>query len=199
MQWSKSEIVRSEAEDHGEVNEESDRYLCEWPEIDSPAAGGVFTGVATVDGAVGGDGDTGEAAGLAAFRLNANFALGAVEVRAPSKPDSIDLIFYEPYKISVSSKTVYGNNTHEIEVALVVTGQVWDRIGEVLPQFREFDRRSINDILSVPTFLELLEQGRKVCRGCWFRSGVRVEQREDADPARQHLAVHSIVARVPGR
>ena len=29
MQWSKSEIVRSEAEDHGEADEESDRYLCE--------------------------------------------------------------------------------------------------------------------------------------------------------------------------
>ena len=38
----------------------------------------------------------GEAAGLAAFRLNANFALGAVAVRAPSKPDSIDFIFYKP-------------------------------------------------------------------------------------------------------
>lgn len=95
MQWSRSEIVRSDAEGSGEVNEESERYLYEWPEINSPDVGSVTVGVALVDGVLEEIVDVtgGEAAGLAAFRLNANFPLGALAVRVPSKSDSINLIF----------------------------------------------------------------------------------------------------------
>lgn len=64
--------------------------------MDSPDVGSAFAGVALVESAAEEDGDEigGEAVGLATvFRLNANFALGALAVRAPSKSDSIDLIF----------------------------------------------------------------------------------------------------------